>query len=88
MSEAPREKRGMMYKEILYDKSLKEGANLQRLMNYLTHARRSIDVCLFNITSAQLTQSVVDTIGRGVKVRLILDGSAAESSGRYHIFMI
>ena len=42
---------------------------------------KSIDVCLFNITSEQLTKYVTDTIDRGIKVRLIVDGSTFESSG-------
>ena len=80
MSAAPREMRGMMYKDILYKNANKEGAGLQKLRSRLTNAVKSIDVCLFNITSDQLTQSVVETIEKGVKVRLIIDGSAAESS--------
>lgn len=81
MSAASREMRGMMYKNILYENAKREGAGLQKLITRLTKAVKSIDVCLFNITSEQLTHSVLKTIDKGVKVRLIVDGSAAESSG-------
>ena len=80
MSSAPRELRGMMYKNILYENATKEGAGLQKLRNRLLKAVKSIDICLFNITSDQLTHSVCECIDRGVKVRLIIDGSAAESN--------
>ena len=81
MSTASREMRGMMYKNILYENATKEGAGLHKLRSYLTRAIKTVDVCLFNITSEQLTKYVTDTIDRGVKVRLIVDGSTFESSG-------
>ena len=81
MSTASREMRGMMYKNILYENATKEGAGLHKLKSYLTKASKTVDVCLFNITSEQLTKYVTDTIDRGVKVRLIVDGSTFESSG-------
>ena len=81
MSNASREMRGMMYKNILYENATKAGAGLHKLRSYLTKALKTVDVCLFNITSEQLTKYVTDTIDRGVKVRLIVDGSTFESSG-------
>lgn len=81
MSIASREMRGMLYKNILYENATKEGAGLHKIRSYLTKAIKTIDVCLFNLTSEQLTKYVTDTIERGVKVRLIVDGSTFESSG-------
>ena len=70
-----------MYKNILYDNATKQGAGLQRLHHFISKATRSIDVCLFNITSEQLTKYVTDKIDHGVKVRLIVDGSTFEAAG-------
>ena len=81
MSNASREMRGMMYKNILYDNATKQGAGLQRLHHFISKATRSIDVCLFNITSDQLTKYVTDKIDHGVKVRLIVDGSCFDAAG-------
>ena len=81
MSTASREMRGMMYKNILYENATREGAGLEKLRSYLIKAIKSIDICLFNITSEQLSDYVTNTIEKGVKVRLIVDGSTFESSG-------
>ena len=80
MCDAPKEKRAMMYKTILYENANKGGASFRRLSSRLSSATETIDVCLFNITNDQLTHSVLDQIKKGVKVRLIVDGSASESS--------
>ena len=79
MCDAPREKRAMMYKTILYENANKGGASFRRLTNRLSGAKETIDVCLFNITNEQLTQAVLNQIQKGVRVRLIVDGSASES---------
>ena len=81
ISSSSREMRGMLYKNILYENAIKEGAGLNKLLSRLKTAEKSIDVCLFNITSEQLTKCVTDTIDKGVKVRLIVDGSTFQSSG-------
>ena len=81
ISSSSREMRGMLYKNILYENAIKEGAGLNKLLSRLKTAKKSIDVCLFNITSEQLTKCVTDTIDNGVKVRLIVDGSTFQSTG-------
>ena len=81
ISSSSREMRGMLYKNILYENALKEGAGLNKLLSRLKTAEKSIDVCLFNITSEQLTKCVTGTMDKGVKVRLIVDGSTFQSSG-------
>jgi len=81
MSGVSREMRGMMYKNILYGNATQQGAGLQRLKYYISSAKKSLDVCLFNITSEQLTKYVTDKIDDGVKVRLIVDGSVFDAAG-------
>lgn len=81
MKEVSREMRGMMYKNILYGNATRPGAGLQRLKHYISSAKKSLDICLFNITSEQLTKYVTDMIDQGVKVRLIVDGSTFEAAG-------
>ena len=81
ISGVSREMRGMMYKNILYGNATREGAGLQRLKHYISSAKKSLDVCLFNITSEQLTKYVTDKIDDGVKVRLIVDGSVFDAAG-------
>ena len=81
MSNVSREMRGMMYKNILYGNATKQGAGLQRLKHFISSAKKSLDICLFNITSEQLTKYVTDKIDHGVKVRLIVDGSTFDAAG-------
>ena len=81
LSTASREMRGMMYKDILYGNATRPGAGLHRLHHFISKATKSLDVCLFNITSEQLTKYVTDKIDHGVKVRLIVDGSTFEAAG-------
>lgn len=77
----------ILYREILYDKSLREGASLARVLRHLSAAQSSIDLCLFVINSHQLADAVLDHLSekkkskRRFRVRLIVDESSFASAG-------
>ncbi len=47
----------------------------------LTHARRSVDVCVFTITDDRLADALIEAHHRGVAVRVLTDDAKAEDLG-------
>ena len=54
--------------------------NLQRLLAQIRSAKKSLDICVFLITSHHLAEEVIARIKKGVTVRIILDDSSGASS--------
>merc|ERR1712150_19678 len=52
---------------------------LERLLYYISKATKTIDVCVFLVTSEPLTKCIIDKLYQGIKVRLIVDGTTYES---------
>jgi len=51
------------------------------LVKTLQNAKRSIDLALFEITSEELTQALLDKLKEGVRVRLIIDSEYMMTTG-------
>ena len=49
---------------------------LQRLLAQIRSAKKSLDICVFLITSHHLAEEVINRIKKGVTVRIILDDSS------------
>eukprot|EP00095_Tigriopus_kingsejongensis_P011113 snap_masked-scaffold268_size230776-processed-gene-1.14 protein:Tk11113 transcript:snap_masked-scaffold268_size230776-processed-gene-1.14-mRNA-1 annotation:"predicted protein" len=63
------------------ERRLEKNSSLQRLLTHIRSAQKSLDLCLFLITCRPLAQAVWSRIGRGVKVRVILDHASTEVTG-------
>ena len=48
---------------------------------FVNTARRSIDICVFTITDNRLSDAIVESIGRRVRVRIISDNDKSEDRG-------
>ncbi|CAG5085405.1 Oidioi.mRNA.OKI2018_I69.PAR.g10885.t1.cds [Oikopleura dioica] len=56
-------------------------APLARLVRTIQNAKRTIDLALFEITSEELTQAILDKLKEGVRVRLIIDSEYMMTTG-------
>lgn len=58
-----------------------------KLMKYLSGARRTLDLCVFVFTSAEMFDLVINLQRKGVRVRLITDkeqeGAQGSAVGRF-----
>jgi phosphatidylserine/phosphatidylglycerophosphate/cardiolipin synthase-like enzyme len=57
------------------------GGARQRLLQAIRESRTSIDVAVYNFTSAELAEALFQARDRGVRVRLILDRERYEEGG-------
>lgn len=57
------------------------GGARQRLLQAIRDARGSIDVAVYNFTSAELAEALFKARDRGVRVRLVLDRERYEEGG-------
>ena len=55
--------------------------NVTKLANYITRAKKTLDVCVFNITNDDLANAVIARHKAGVKVRIISDDQTMENKG-------
>lgn len=55
--------------------------NIDKLVNYLGKATKSMNICVFNLTNDRLANAVYDAHSRGVKVRVISDDECMENQG-------
>lgn len=74
-----RELRAIMYNEVLCELDKEDETGLQRLLHHINTATKSIDLCLFLVTSEPLCDCIIEKINQGVKVRAIVDGTTYES---------
>jgi len=56
-------------------------SGLTRLLGYLNSARSTLDICVFNITLDEISDTVIDIFKRGVKVRVITDDDQQSGQG-------
>jgi hypothetical protein len=49
----------------------------------IRHAERTIEIEMYSLDSPQLTRALIKRLKRGVKVSLLLDGSAMEAQGKW-----
>ena len=56
-------------------------SNVSRLIDVLMSARRSLDVCVYTISSQALASALINAHQRGVIVRVITDNEQMSSSG-------
>lgn len=55
--------------------------NVDRIVQYLTKATKSLKICVFNITNDRLANAIADAHKRGVNVRLISDDECMNNPG-------
>ena len=48
-----------------------------RLLNHLKSAKKTLDICVFSITSVKITECILKCHERGVKVRIMIDNASA-----------
>ncbi len=53
--------------------------NVDRIVQYLSKATKSLKVCVFNVTNDKLAQALADAHKRGVQVRVISDDECMEN---------
>jgi len=56
-------------------------ANVKKLANYLSKAKKTLEICVFNITNDDLAQAVIGRHNAGVKVRVISDDECMTNKG-------
>lgn len=56
-------------------------SNVSRLIGVLSSAQRSLDVCVYTISSQKLVSALIDAHQRSVTVRVITDGEQMSSAG-------
>jgi phosphatidylserine/phosphatidylglycerophosphate/cardiolipin synthase-like enzyme len=54
---------------------------MRAIIGLLRRARRSVDICVFTITDNRLSDEILETVGRRVKVRIISDNDKSEDRG-------
>lgn len=55
--------------------------NIDKIVNYLGKATKTMNICVFNLTNDRLANAVYDAHSRGVKVRVISDDECMENQG-------
>lgn len=55
--------------------------NVDRLIQYISKAFRSLKICVFNITNDKLANALHDAHKRGVTVRIISDDECMHNQG-------
>ena len=55
--------------------------NIDKIVNYLGKATKTMNICVFNLTNDRLANAVFDAHSRGVKVRVISDDECMENQG-------
>ena len=55
--------------------------NIDRLVQYLSKAQKSLKICVFNLTNDKLANAVHDAHKRGVLVRVISDDECMTNQG-------
>lgn len=55
--------------------------NIDKIVNYLGKAQKTMNICVFNLTNDRLANAVFDAHSRGVKVRVISDDECMENQG-------
>lgn len=55
--------------------------NIDRLVQYLSKAQKSMKICVFNLTNDKLANAVFDAHKRGVQVRVISDDECMGNQG-------
>ncbi|TNV76500.1 hypothetical protein FGO68_gene16806 [Halteria grandinella] len=55
--------------------------NVDRIVQYLSKATKSLKICVFNITNDRLANAIADAHKRGVQVRLISDDECMHNPG-------
>ncbi|XP_072935253.1 uncharacterized protein zuc [Epargyreus clarus] len=63
-----------------YSKSM-ISKSMDRLLYYLNSPRYNLDICMYVLTSMDLTNAILKLNFRGVKIRIIIDADMAFSSG-------
>eukprot|EP00775_Hariotina_reticulata_P011476 gene11476-11620_t len=58
-----------------------QATNLSRFLQFLSSARVSLDICVFNITCDEISKAILAVHQRGVRVRVISDNDQATSAG-------
>jgi phosphatidylserine/phosphatidylglycerophosphate/cardiolipin synthase-like enzyme len=58
-----------------------KGAARQRLIQAIQDSRSTVDVAVYNFTSAELAEALFKARGRGVRVRVVLDRERYEEGG-------
>lgn len=55
--------------------------NIDRLVQYLNKAQKSLKICVFNLTNDRLANAIFDAHKRGVQVRVISDDECMHNPG-------
>lgn len=58
-----------------------EVTSLVKFLRYLGSTRRTVDVCVFNLTCNEIADTLLDLKNRGVALRIITDKEQASSNG-------
>jgi len=56
-------------------------ANVKKLANYISKAKKTLDICVFNITNDDLCYAVIGRHKAGVQVRVISDDETMTNKG-------
>lgn len=56
-------------------------ANVKKLANYIGRAKKTLEICVFNITNDDLALAVINRHKAGVKVRVISDDETMTNKG-------
>jgi len=56
-------------------------ANVTKLANYISRAKKTLEICVFNITNDDLANAVIARHRAGVKVRVISDDETMNNKG-------
>ncbi|KAJ9585259.1 hypothetical protein L9F63_002959 [Diploptera punctata] len=79
--------KGVECKDDCYKKNIcskKEGCayqNLRRLVNLFESSTKTLDICIYLLTSKQMAEAISKVKRKGVKVRIIADGDMSFCSG-------
>ncbi len=55
--------------------------NVDKLVNYIGKAQKTLEVCVFNLTHDRLAQAILDAQKRGATVRVISDDECMKNKG-------
>lgn len=69
--------------DLICDKAACPVRYMRKLEDYINQAGRSLDVCIYMLTNRPLVNAIINAHKRGVCVRIILDGHAAENQSSH-----
>lgn len=53
----------------------------KRFIKFVNETKKTLDICVFEIDSVDITQAIINAHNRGVRVRMVVDSETAEKAG-------